>query len=175
MAKSISAALAAHLAYEVTTLATCWRVTRKGRCAFHVSDHDRDRAFDGSLYLASSGCSRSAIANDAGMAADDLDVEDVLDHEQISEQDLRAGLDCAGLIVMVARDPGLSDYDSTACGRRAQGHAFLSPFRQTVAAGKSGVELAPKQLEVHHHRQPLRRVARGRKPLPPLTLSKNPP
>jgi cell wall-associated NlpC family hydrolase len=44
----------------------------------------------------------------------------------------RAGLDCAGLIVMVARDLGLSDYDSTAYGRRAQGHAFLSPFRQTM-------------------------------------------
>jgi cell wall-associated NlpC family hydrolase len=37
----------------------------------------------------------------------------------------RAGLDCAGLIVMVARDLALSDYDSTAYGRRAQGHAFL--------------------------------------------------
>ena len=44
----------------------------------------------------------------------------------------RAGLDCAGLIVMVARDLGLSDYDSTAYGRRAQGHGFLSPFRHTM-------------------------------------------
>ncbi len=90
--KSISSALAAHLASEVTTLATCWRVTRKDRREFFFTDHDRDLAFDGNTYLASSGYSRSAIANDAGMAVDNLDVEGVLDHEQISEQDLRAGL-----------------------------------------------------------------------------------
>lgn len=92
MAKSISSALAAHLAGEVTTLATCWRVTRKDGRQFFFTDHDRDVAFDGDTYLASSGYSRSAIANDAGMAVDNLDVEGVLDHEQISEQDLRAGL-----------------------------------------------------------------------------------
>ena len=90
--KSISSALAAHLAGEVTTLATCWQVTRKDGREFFFTDHDRDLAFDGNLYLASSGYSRSAIANDAGMAVDNLDVEGVLDHEQISEQDLRAGL-----------------------------------------------------------------------------------
>ncbi len=44
----------------------------------------------------------------------------------------RAGLDCVGLIVMVARDLGLSDYDSTAYGRRAQGHAFIEPFRRNM-------------------------------------------
>jgi uncharacterized phage protein (TIGR02218 family) len=90
--KSISSALAAHLASEVTTLATCWRVTRKDGQQFFFTDHDRNLAFDGNLYLASSGYSRSAIANDAGMAVDNLDVEGVLDHEQISEHDLRAGL-----------------------------------------------------------------------------------
>lgn len=92
MAKSISSALTTHLAGEVTTLATCWRVTRKDGREFFFTDHDRDLAFDGDTYLASSGYSRSAIANDAGMAVDNLDVEGVLDHEQISEQDLRAGL-----------------------------------------------------------------------------------
>jgi uncharacterized phage protein (TIGR02218 family) len=90
--KSISSALTAHLAGEVTTLATCWRVTRKDGREFFFTDHDRDLGFDGNVYLSSSGYSRSAIANDAGMAVDNLDVEGVLDHEQISDQDLRAGL-----------------------------------------------------------------------------------
>ena len=54
----------------------------------------------------------------------------------------RAGLDCAGLIVMVARDLSLSDYDSTAYGRRAQGHAFIEPFRQTM----DGVPLPEMQI-----------------------------
>jgi hypothetical protein len=90
--KSVSSALAAHLAGEVTTLATCWQVTRKDGREFFFTDHDCDLAFEDEIYLASSGYTRSAIANEAGMAVDNLDVEGVFDHEQISEQDRRAGL-----------------------------------------------------------------------------------
>jgi hypothetical protein len=90
--KTISAALAAHLAGDVTTLASCWRISRRDGREFFFTDHDRDLVFEDEIYLASSGYSRSAIANEAGLAVDNLDVEDVFDHEQISEQDLRAGL-----------------------------------------------------------------------------------
>lgn len=44
----------------------------------------------------------------------------------------RAGIDCAGLIVLVARDLGLADYDSTAYGRRAQGQGFVEHFRSQM-------------------------------------------
>jgi uncharacterized phage protein (TIGR02218 family) len=90
--KSVSAALAAHLAGPVTTLATCWRITRRDGREFFFTDHDRDLVFEGEVYKASSGYSRTAIANDASLGVDNLDVEGVFDNEAITEQELRAGL-----------------------------------------------------------------------------------
>lgn len=90
--KSVSAAFAAHLAGPVTTLATCWRITRADGREFFFTDHDRDLPFEGDLYRASSGYSRTAIANDASLGVDNLDVEGVFDHAAISEEELRAGL-----------------------------------------------------------------------------------
>jgi cell wall-associated NlpC family hydrolase len=44
----------------------------------------------------------------------------------------RAGIDCVGLVVRVARALGLSDYDHTAYGRRAQGQGFVEHFRANM-------------------------------------------
>jgi cell wall-associated NlpC family hydrolase len=44
------------------------------------------------------------------------------------------GLDCAGLVVLVARDLGLADYDATGYGRRAQGFGFVEHFRGNMDA-----------------------------------------
>ena len=48
--KTVSAALAAHIAGPVTTLATCWRITRTDGLVFRFTDHDRDLAADGEVY-----------------------------------------------------------------------------------------------------------------------------
>ncbi|MGI3212890.1 baseplate hub protein [Roseovarius tibetensis] len=90
--KSTSTALAAHLAGPVTTLATCWRISRIDGREFFFTDHDRDLAFEGNLYRASSGYSRTAIAGDASLSVDNLDVEGVFDSAAITEEELRAGL-----------------------------------------------------------------------------------
>jgi len=90
--KSTSAALATHLAGPVTTLATCWRISRVDGKEFFFTDHDRDLSFEGTVYKASSGYSRTAIANDASLSVDNLDVEGVFDSEAITEEELRAGL-----------------------------------------------------------------------------------
>src|ERR687897_444924 len=44
--KTISAGLAQHLAGEVTTLATCWKVTRRDGVVLGFIDHVRDLALD---------------------------------------------------------------------------------------------------------------------------------
>jgi uncharacterized phage protein (TIGR02218 family) len=89
--KAATAALAQHLTGEVTTLATCWRVTRRDGVEFFFTDHDQNIAFDGQVYLARTGYSRTAIANDSSMAVDNLDVDGVFDAETITEHDMRAG------------------------------------------------------------------------------------
>lgn len=44
----------------------------------------------------------------------------------------RKGIDCAGLIVRVAHELGLSDYDSRDYQRRTSGHEFLRHFRDNM-------------------------------------------
>ncbi len=75
----------------MTTLATCWRIARTDGEVFRFTDHDRDLLVEGELYQASTGYSRTAIASDADLAVDNLEVEGVFDSEAIAEEDLRAG------------------------------------------------------------------------------------
>jgi hypothetical protein len=53
--KTVSAALAEHLAGEVTMLATCWQITRRDRVVLNFTDHARDLEVDGVPYWAPSG------------------------------------------------------------------------------------------------------------------------
>lgn len=90
--KAISPSLDAHLHQEVTTLATCWHITRPDGREFFFTDHDQNLVIAGQRYTASSGYSRTAIASDATLGVDNLDIDGVLDSEAITDRDLRAGL-----------------------------------------------------------------------------------
>ena len=90
--KNISEELQGHLAGEVTMLATCWKLTRRGGFVLGFTDLDRDILFEGVNYIAASGFTASAVQSTTGMAVDNLDVEGMLTSEFISEDDLRAGL-----------------------------------------------------------------------------------
>lgn len=90
--KSVSSGLAAHLAGEVTTLATCWRVQRADGAVFGFTDHDRDLVLDGLTYVSSSGYARAAIASRADLSVDDTEIAGLLNSSLITERDLRAGL-----------------------------------------------------------------------------------
>lgn len=90
--KQISNELAAHLAGEVTTLATCWKMTRRDSTVFCFTDHDQDIVFEANLYKASSGFTPSAIQNSGSLSVDNLDVEGMLSSGSITEADIMAGL-----------------------------------------------------------------------------------
>lgn len=90
--KSVSASLLAHMQSEVTTLATCWLVTRLDGEVFGFTDHSENISFDGVTYVASTGYTATAIQSGSGMNVDNLDVEGALDSSTITEQDLIAGL-----------------------------------------------------------------------------------
>lgn len=89
--KTISGALEAHLAQEVTTLATCWRIARRDGEVFGFTDHLEDLVVDGVTYTAASGYTASAIKTTAGMNVDNLEVSGGLDASAITEADLLAG------------------------------------------------------------------------------------
>jgi len=90
--KTISTALATHIAGEVTTLTTCWLLTRRDTTVFGFTDHDKDIVFDGVTYKAATGFSPSAIQNTGSLAVDNLDVEGMLSSGSITEADILAGL-----------------------------------------------------------------------------------
>jgi uncharacterized phage protein (TIGR02218 family) len=89
--KSISTELKTHLAGEVTTLATCWKLTRKDAVVMGFTDHDKDLIIEGVTYKAASGFTPTAIANSADLSVDNLDVEGMLDDTSITEADILAG------------------------------------------------------------------------------------
>ena len=90
--KSASTQLAAHVASETTTLATCWKVTRKDGAVLGFTDHDQNIVFGGLIYEASTGYTRSAIHTIADLSVDNLDIQSALDSETLIADDLRDGL-----------------------------------------------------------------------------------
>ncbi len=90
--KSASPALAAHLAGEVTTLATCWRLERADGWVRGFTDHDRELVVDGLTYVASTGFLPSAIKTASDLSVDNLDVDGFLDDAALRAEDLIVGL-----------------------------------------------------------------------------------
>lgn len=81
-----------HLAGDVTSLAMCWKITRKDSLVFGFTSLDTDLVVGGLTYKAATGVQPSAVASTAGMEVDNLDVGGLLDSDVLTESDLLAGL-----------------------------------------------------------------------------------
>lgn len=90
--KAMSAAMQAHVAQEVTSLCSCWKIVRRDGKVFGFTDHDRSFLYDNVEYEAQEGFNRTAIASDGSLAVDNLDVTGFLDSEALTEEDMRNGL-----------------------------------------------------------------------------------
>jgi uncharacterized phage protein (TIGR02218 family) len=90
--KTISSTLAAHIAGEVTTLATCWKLTRRDTTVFGFTDHDQNIAFNGVTYQAATGFTPTAIQTTGSLAVDNLNVDGMLSSGSIVEADILSGL-----------------------------------------------------------------------------------
>lgn len=90
--KRLSTALAEHLGGEVTTLATCWKLTRRDVVVMGFTDHDHDVAVDGVTYVATTGMTSSAVNTSNMLKVDELEVEGMLHSDAIEEADIMKGL-----------------------------------------------------------------------------------
>lgn len=90
--KSVGASLLAHIQSEVTTLCTCWKVTRTDGQIFGFTDHSENLAISGITYSASTGYTATAIRSSSALNVDNLDVQGALDSSTITDEDLLAGL-----------------------------------------------------------------------------------
>ena len=90
--KSISGGLLAHLQGEVSTLATCWKITRKDAVVLGFTTHIEDLVIAGVTYQSDAGSySASAIRSTSDLSVDNLDLNAVFDSAAITEADLIAG------------------------------------------------------------------------------------
>lgn len=89
--KNISTALKSHISSECTTLATCWKLTRKDSTVMGFTDHDQDIVFEAVTYTATSGFTPSSISTNANMAVDTQDIEGMLSSGFITDEDILAG------------------------------------------------------------------------------------
>ena len=89
--KQLSEAFTAHLQSGATTLCWCWRLTRRDGMKLGFTDHDRDLAFDNTIFEAASGFTASEIRDQVGLSVDNLEVTGALISDRLSEISLAAG------------------------------------------------------------------------------------
>jgi uncharacterized phage protein (TIGR02218 family) len=90
--KQLPSGLAEHVASGATTLCWCWRLTRRDGVRQGFTDHDRDIAFDDTVFEAAAGMTASEIRDSVGLSVDNLEVTSAVTSERLAEADLAAGL-----------------------------------------------------------------------------------
>lgn len=76
---------------DAERLAQCWRLRRRDGVVFGFTDHDRDLAFDGTVFRAASGWSARALSQTTGLSVDNSEALGGLSYDAITEADLIAG------------------------------------------------------------------------------------
>jgi len=89
--RSLPPALAAHLHGQQTTLAHCWRLTRRDGLVLGFTDHDAPLTFGGTRFEAATGLTGTEAEEMLGLAAVSREVEGALASTAIEEADIRAG------------------------------------------------------------------------------------
>jgi uncharacterized phage protein (TIGR02218 family) len=95
--KVISTGLLTHISQDTTTLATCVKMTRRDGVVMAYTTHDKPLMFDcdglGAVtYQPQGGYKRSAIESQLGLAADNLELEGLIQDDAIDEDDLLKGV-----------------------------------------------------------------------------------
>jgi uncharacterized phage protein (TIGR02218 family) len=91
MKNSVSVAMAAYLAQEVTTLAFLWKVIRQDGEVFGFTSHDTDITYLGLTYKADTGFMPSATNTSSGLAVDDAEISGALSSLAIDQAEILAG------------------------------------------------------------------------------------
>jgi uncharacterized phage protein (TIGR02218 family) len=90
--KSLSPDFQAHLDSGTTTLAWCWRLTRKDGVIFGFTDHDGILSFEGTAFEPETGLTASEIRSGSDLSVDAQEAEGVLRSDRITETDIQDGL-----------------------------------------------------------------------------------
>src|SRR3954453_6463988 len=169
--RAIPSALQAKLDCGVTTLARCWKVTRRDGVVLGFTDHDRDLVLDGVTFRAGTGFAASEATSRFDLAVDGAEIFGALSDDVLSEADLAAGrYDAAGIETWLVdwSEPALKIL--TARGTlgeiRREGQAFTAELRGLADAlsqesgrlytAKCGADLGDARCKVDLSAPPLR-------------------
>ncbi|OYW14040.1 MAG: hypothetical protein B7X02_00915 [Rhodospirillales bacterium 12-54-5] len=138
--QTIPTALANHLAQEVTTLATCWKITRTDGQVFRFTDHDVDITIGAEIYSAKSGITPTAVSSQLGLSTDNLELDGLLSDGSLQEADILSGkFDHAAVSIFMVNYTSPSDgtlpLKSGWLGEvKLQGGKFVAEIRGLTAA-----------------------------------------
>jgi len=142
--QTITPALSAHLAQEVTSIATCWSIKRKDGKTLYFTDHDRDVVVGGNRYVAADSMNPSAVSSQSGLTVDNLEFEGLLSAGAVDEEDLRAGrYDHAEIHVF------LVNYNAPEMGALTLKHGWLGEV--TVKGGQFVAEMRGLTSRLQQH------------------------
>lgn len=88
----LSPAMRAALSGGATTLARCWRLTRRDGLVLGFTDHDRDLIFDGVAFRARTGVEGTEMETELGFAIGGAEIAGALSSEGLAESELAKGL-----------------------------------------------------------------------------------
>jgi uncharacterized phage protein (TIGR02218 family) len=136
--KTLSPALAAHLAGGVTTMAYCWRITRRDAEVLGFTEHDENIVCDGTAFEATSGLTASQIQTALGLSVDNFTAAGALSSAAISETDILAGrYDDAALELLWVNWADPTQFIVVSSGHLGEikraGLAFTAEFRSLAA------------------------------------------
>jgi len=89
--RALDPAFAAHIASGATTLATCWRLTRRDGVVLGFTDHDQPLTFDGTNFLPAAGFDGGTASARLGPQVDTSEVVGLLSSDAIAEDDILLG------------------------------------------------------------------------------------
>jgi uncharacterized phage protein (TIGR02218 family) len=89
--KNLSTGMKVHLATGLTTLCSCWRVTKRDGERLGFTDHDNTLAFDGTTFEAKAGFTATDMESTVGLAVGNLEVAGALQSGQLDEEALQSG------------------------------------------------------------------------------------
>ncbi|PCI43355.1 MAG: hypothetical protein COB49_12400 [Alphaproteobacteria bacterium] len=90
--KSITPELKGHISSELTSLVTCWVLTRRDGVRLAFSTHDRELDFDDLVFRPVNSFLPSLVSSTNSMNVDNLEVHTILSSDGLAERDIRAGL-----------------------------------------------------------------------------------
>lgn len=89
--KILPTGLAAHLASGITSMAYCWRLTRRDGVVLGFTEHDENIVCDGTAFQAATGFTASQIQTGLGLSIDNFTAAGALSSASINETDILAG------------------------------------------------------------------------------------